>query len=374
MVEHARILIVDDELGPRESLRIILKPFYDVHTASDGRAALDFLGRNTVDLITLDLKMPGLSGLEVLEQVRKSNPDVLVIIVTGYGTFKSVVEAIRLDVFDYISKPFNIQEILSVVKRCLEMRDTEITIKTIFSEIASVSVEGYSEPRLAKILEMTRRLLRNGEQLGPKAKEISSLELIRMVSEGIEKRDPYSAGHSARVGRYTDSVARKLGLAEEVRTSLQVASYLHDIGKVCISSRFMNNEGKLSSTDWAILKRHPLKSVQLVQPLQLPESTISVIRHHHERFDGTGYPGGLADGEIPLGARILSIGNTYDALMSKKLYRDSMDPAEARAEIERGARTCFDPDLVGIFMEVLREQKDLCQPEGFHERLHGEAL
>ena len=117
MRERARILVVDDELGPRESLRMILKPSYDVHTAADGMAALEFLEKNSVDLITLDLKMPGLSGMELLEKIRKSNPDFMIIMITGYGTFRTAVEAIRLSVFDYISKPFNVPEIMSVVGR-----------------------------------------------------------------------------------------------------------------------------------------------------------------------------------------------------------------------------------------------------------------
>lgn len=368
MIDRASILVVDDELGPRESLRMILKPSYDVHTVADGMAALEFLEKSPVDLITLDLKMPGLSGLEVLEEVRKSNPDVMVIIVTGYGTFKSVVEAIHLNVFDYISKPFNIAEIISVVKRCLEMRNTRLAIKNLFGEIACRAETDPAEFHQARILEMIRKLPCEAEDFEAGRKEVNLLEFIKVISNSIEKRDPYSAGHSERVSHYTDSVAQRLGLSHSVREELRIASYLHDIGKVCISSRFVNSEGKLSSTDWAILKRHPLKSVELVEPLKLSNNVISAIRHHHERFDGTGYPDGLARGDIPLGARVISVGNTYDALRSKRPYRNSMNAVEAETEFKKYTGSYFDPDLVRVFLEVLKKQKGLSPWRGFQRK------
>jgi response regulator RpfG family c-di-GMP phosphodiesterase len=337
---------------------MILKPSYDVHTVTDGMAALKFLEKNSVDLITLDLKMPGLSGMEVLEEIRNSNPDVMVIIVTGYGTFKSVVEAIHLNVFDYISKPFNISEIISVVERCLEMRHTKLALKDVFREIAGLSETDSSESHLAKVIKKTRESFCGDQCFHTGSNDVTFLEVFRAVSKGIEKRDPYTTGHSERVGHYTDFAAQKLGLSQPVREETQIASYLHDIGKVCISSRFMNGEGKLSSTDWAILKRHPVQSVELIGPLNLASSVVSAIRHHHERFDGTGYPDGLAGNDIALGARLISIGDTYDALTSKRPYRNAMSAVEARAEIQKYVGSYFDPDLVRIFLEALKGNRD----------------
>lgn len=373
MTDQARILIVDDELGPRESLRMILKPSYEVHTVENGMAALKFLEKSSVDLITLDLKMPGLPGMEVLEQVRKFNPDVMVIIITGYGTFKSVVEAIRFNVFDYISKPFNIPEIISVVKRCLEMRNTKRAVTNLFREISCLSEMDSSESRKAKIIEKIRKLFCNSGNFEESGKCLGFLEFIRVISNCIESRDPYTIGHSERVSHYTDFMAQKLVLPHLFRNELQIASYLHDIGKVCISSRFLNREGKLSSTDWAILKRHPIKSVELIGPLKLSSKVISAIRHHHERFDGTGYPDGLAGGDIPLGARVISIGNMYDSLTSKRPYRNAMNTVEAEAEIQKYADTYFDPDLIRIFLEILKEQKDFFQERDFQQEPDKEA-
>ncbi len=373
MEDRKSIMIVDDELGPRESLRMILKPSYEVYTADDGRAALELLKERPVDLMTLDLKMPGLSGMEVLEQIRESNEDVMVIIVTGYGTFRSAVEAIRFNVFDYISKPFNVQEILSVVKRCLEVRNTRLTIKNVFQEMAPLSKKGASEPCPADVIERIRRLLDNPDDFDMNRGDPGFLEFIRAVTNFLEKKDPQTIGHSQRVSYYTDFMAQKLGLSPPARTELQMACSLHDIGKACISSRFMKSEGKLSSTDWAILKRHPIKSVELIDPLELSPNVISTIRHHHERFDGTGYPDGLAGSEIPLGARVLSIGDVYDALTSKKPYREAMNAAEAEAEIEKCAGSYFDPDLTGMFLEVLKEEKSLHRQRDFHEKYEKEV-
>ena len=373
MTDRASILIIDDELGPRESLRMILKPSYEVYTAEDGMAALRFLETRSVDLITLDLKMPGLSGMEVLEQIRKSNPDLMVIIVTGYGTFRSAVEAIRFDVFDYISKPFSVPEIMSVVKRCLELRSTRRAIANVFRHIAGLAETGSSESHQAHIVKAITELSCNSGSFDAPTEDSDYLGFIRLTSSCIEKMDPYTAGHSERVRQHAEFLAQRMELSQPVREDLQIASYLHDVGKVCISSRFMNGEGKLSSTEWAILKRHPIKSVELVAPLNLSRRVISAIRHHHERFDGTGYPDGLAGSDIPLEAQILSIGNVYDALTSKKPYRNAMSPVEAKAEIQRCAGSYFDPDLTRVFLEVLSEHKEFLRQGDGQEEPNKEA-
>ena len=371
MVERPSILVVDDELGPRESLRMILKPSYHVHAVEDGMTALRFLEKNSVDLITLDLKMPGLSGMDVLERIRESDPDVMVIIVTGYGTFRSVVEAIRFNVFDYISKPFSVPEIISVVKRCLDMGNTKRALNSLFIQIATAQgVETHSSQNKQLAAKIGELLCGSGKPRNG-GKGLDYLETIRLISECIEKRDVSTTGHSERVSHYADRLAHHIDLSDGVRNELCLAAYLHDIGKVCISSRFMNTEGKLSSTDWAILKRHPIKSVELVMPLNLPHTVISAIRSHHERFDGTGYPDGLVGHDIPLGAQILSIANVFDSLTSKRPYRDAMGIDEAEAEIEKCAGSYFDPHLVGRFKDLLKVQKELipikeisCAPGG----------
>lgn len=352
MGERARLLIVDDELGPRESLRLILKPFYDVFTVSDGAAALEFLQEESVDLMTLDLKMRGMSGLEVLEEVRRSNSDVMVVIVTGYGTFKSVVEAIRLNVFDYISKPFNISEVLSVIRRCLETKETTSALKELFGEIASLARGRPSSSQWSRILEKTTRLLGASTELPADPGNTDFLGVIKTICDCLEARNPFMVGHSKRVKDHVDLMARQLGLPRSLRNDLRVASYLHDIGKVTLSDRFINGSGKLSSADWAILKTHPLQSVGLVAPLSLSTRVVSSIRHHHERFDGTGYPDGLSGADIPLGARLIGIANTYDALLSPRPYRKAMSPRQAVVEIKRQAATSLDPDLIRAFLAV----------------------
>ncbi len=364
MTDRPSVLVVDDELGPRESLRMILKPSCEVSTAENGAAALRFLEKHTVDLITLDLKMPGLSGMEVLEKVRQRDPDVMVIIVTGYGTFRSVVEAIRSDVFDYISKPFNVPEIRSVVERCLEMRNTKLAITDLFQEIGCDSGIEYGSPLQDKTVDKIWKLLGIPVGSRPSRNGFHFLEFTRALSNWIESRDPYTTGHSERVGRYTDFMAQKLGLSDSAKNELQIAAYLHDIGKVSISTRFMKRQGKISSTDWAILKRHPIKSIELIEPLNLSKNVISSVRHHHERFDGTGYPDGLAGGDIPLGAQVIAITNMYDLLTLKMPYRPAMDAREAEAEIRRNRNACFDPGLTGEFLGILKEQQGVFE-KGF---------
>ncbi|NIO05718.1 MAG: response regulator [Proteobacteria bacterium] len=374
MTDRPSVLVVDDELGPRESLRMILKPSCEVATAASGAAALRFLERHPVDLITLDLKMPGLPGMEILKKIRQRNPDVMVIIVTGYGTFRSVVEAIRSDVFDYISKPFSVPEIRSVVERCLEMRNTKLAITDLFREIGCDLGTEYGRSLQDKTVGKIWKLLGNpvGSRHGRNG--FHFLEFARALSSWIEKRDPYTTGHSERVGRYTDFMAQELGLSDSAKNELQIAAYLHDIGKVWISTRFMKREGKISSTDWAILKRHPIKSIELMEPLNLSKKVISSVRHHHERFDGTGYPDGLAGSDIPLGAQVIAITNMYDRLTSKMPYRAAMDVREAEAEIRRSRNICFESGLTGKFLGVLKEQRGFSEKGSPRKRPEKEGL
>lgn len=354
------ILIVDDEIGPRESLRMILKPKYNVFTVKDGCAAIQMIQQVEIDVITLDLKMPGMSGLDTLKEIRAVDPEVMIIIITGYGSLKSAIEAIRFDVFDYIPKPFNVPEVLCIIDKSIQRRRLNLRIKKVLGKLLdqylfkkAVAGSRFNfKDNIAKITDY------RWNEVGLSENQ-NCLEFAKVLSYTLEQKDPYTSGHSERVCYYSDFILKRLASQPKERTEVQIASYLHDIGKIGISDRFINKKGPLTSTEWAIIKQHTKKSIELLVPLNLSPQIISYIHHHHERFDGTGYPEGLTGDHIPLGARIITISDSYDSMTSDRPYRKSFSSAEANEELLRCAGKQFDPQMVTIFLDALNEIKEV---------------
>ncbi|MBM4338970.1 MAG: response regulator [Deltaproteobacteria bacterium] len=357
----ANILIVDDEIGPRESLRMILKPHYNIFTAENGNSAIQLLQQNEVDVVTLDLKMPGMSGIDTLKEIRLIAPDVMAIIITGYGTLKSAIEAIRYGVFDYIAKPFNVPEIMSIIDKSIQRRKLNLKVKEMLDQRPDVSSienplpdSGFSSPSETKgFIDLGTAALSSSPE------NQNCLEFSKVLAFTLEEKDPYTSGHSERVCYYSDIMSKRLSLNPKDRNEIRISSYLHDIGKIGISNRFINKKGTLSSTEWAIIKQHTRKSIELLVPLNLSPNILSYIQHHHERFDGTGYPDGLSADQIPLGARIIAIADAYDSMTSDRPYRKPLSNGEAKNELMKYSGKQFDPQLVTIFLDILKEMEEV---------------
>ena len=356
------VLIVDDEIGPRESLRMILKPNYNVYSAEDGSSALQLLGEIEVDVITLDLRMPGMSGIETLKQIRVIDPDVMVIIITGFGTLQSAIEAIRHTVFDFISKPFNVKEITGIIEKALQRRKLQLKARSFLRQSFSQTPSHSSQMNSNGFFLPGREDLVSSHlnDLGVSDHQ-TCLEFSKVLSFTLEEKDPYTSGHSERVCHYSDLISIKISLPPKDRTELQIASYLHDIGKIGISNRFINKKGALTDTDWAIIKQHTRKAIELLSPLNLSPTLVSYIEHHHEHFDGNGYPEGLRGNQIPLGARIIAVADSYDSMTSNRPYRKPLTREEAKKELLKWAGKQFDPNLVSAFLFSLKEMKEVLQ-------------
>jgi response regulator RpfG family c-di-GMP phosphodiesterase len=354
------ILIVDDEIGPRESLRMILKPSYNVYAVENGYAAIQMIQQTEMDVLTLDLKMPGISGIDTLKEIRVIDPDVMAIIITGYGTLKSAIEAIRYGVFDYIPKPFNVPEILSIIDKSIQRRKLNLKVKEVLGSCLNQQL--LKEPVLDSDFVPQKEMIGipNGrwEDLNLSDRQ-NCLEFAKVLAYTLEEKDPYTSGHSERVCYYSDFISKRLSFSPKERSELQIASYLHDIGKIGISNRFINKKGTLTPTDWAIIKQHTKKSIELLIPLNLSSSILAYIQHHHERYDGTGYPDGLAEEQIPMGARIIAISDSYDSMTSDRPYRKPLSNGDAKNELVKNSGKQFDPKLVSIFLEVLREMEEV---------------
>ncbi len=354
----ANILIVDDEIGPRESLRMILKPHYNIFTAENGYAAIQMLKQNQIDVVTLDIRMPGMSGIDTLKEIRLIDPDVMVIIITGFGTLNSAIEAIRYGVFDYIPKPFNVPEIMCIIEKSIQRRKLNLRLKELLRHHPNYLGE-QEVPRDSDLLMEVKEFTPFEGGGSPSSEYQNCLEFSKVLAFTLEEKDPYTSGHSERVCYYSDFLSKKLSLKQKDRDEIRIASYLHDIGKIGISNRFINKKGTLTSTEWAIIKQHTKKSLELLIPLKLSPNILSYIHHHHERYDGTGYPDGLVGDNIPLGARVISIADAYDSMTSDRPYRKPLSNVDAKGELLKNAGKQFDPQLVSIFLNILKEMEDL---------------
>ncbi|OGP53018.1 MAG: hypothetical protein A2Y65_08900 [Deltaproteobacteria bacterium RBG_13_52_11] len=325
---------------------MILKPSFNIFTSEDGREALQVIKNKNIDVVTLDLKMPVMPGEEVLKQIKDYDPTIEVVIITGYGTLKSAVEAIKYNVFDYILKPFNVSDILSTVKRCLERREMSFRVKAFLTEI-----EKESKSPLKMYKHISHFLNKLDEFYHP-AKSEGYLEFVKVLTSTLETNDTYTKGHSERVNYYATLIAEGLGLSQVDTRDLQTSAYLHDIGKVGISV----NNGSLDENELTEMRKHPLKGVKMVSPLKLPHEVIGGIKYHHERMDGEGYPEGLKGDQIPLFARIIAIADCYDAITVGRPNKAAMSKNEALLELKRNADSQFDKELLDIFAKALRKK------------------
>ncbi len=305
-----------------------------VHSASDGREAIDYLSRGPVDLILTDIIMPGMDGIELLKYVRKRMPDLPVIVITSSNEINHSIEALRANANDYILKP-------------ISMEDLATRIALTFMKTEALKREKIQQFR------MVEKVMENDKKV-----EETFLKSIRSFINAIEARDRYTKGHSIRVSGLVDKLLKKLGINSDVAADILLASQLHDIGKMGVSDTILNKHSGLSNDEFHIMKTHPEVGYFILKPI-LSDEGLQGILHHHERWDGEGYPMNLSGQEIPLVARIINLADSYDAMVSDRNYRRSMNLDQAVSEIERCAGAQFDPRLVPAFVEVLRENHQM---------------
>lgn len=362
--DRAHVLVVDDERGPRESLRMILSGHYAVSSASNGAEALELMRTDVIDLVTVDLNMPGMKGDELMRAIRAEFPQTEIIIITGCGSIETAVEGIRHGVFDYLTKPFDVVQVTASVSRALERRESRARMVSFLEGISRV----LGHDRDAKIVleeldaspsaQSRLRAILAEPALGPDARKgrkdgPSTIEFLEVLAEAIESRDLYMRGHARRVAFYSDLLAAALCLSREERDHVRMAAFLHDIGKVGAPSDLLAGVVMPEHDRLEGIKTHPSIGERLLLPLGLDAPVAMTVRHHHERFDGAGYPDGLAGGEIPLASRIIAVTDAFDAMTCDRPYRRARTRDEALVELRRESGKQFDPGLTGIFGQLV---------------------
>ena len=503
----ANLLVVDDELIMCELLKDILKDKgYEVNYSLSGIDGLKAITeKKNYDVALVDIKMPDMTGIQVLERVREIDPNLVVIVITGFPSFESIRSVLKLGAFDYITKPFDIEEVSSAVEKAVAFRNLSITnkrvmvnleaqskrleekvedrtkelafiykiaqeisshlgleqvLKTIVykiknvlkSEICSIllldkesgeltikcacgldqesidttkikvgeEISGWvlehREGILVKDIEKDPRFARrnkekyythsfismplivNDEAIGvininnkssreafteedlrfvkgltleaaiaiENAGLYSSLESAYMrtvmaLTSAIDAKDHYTKDHSEHVTRYGIAIAKEMGLSEEQINDLDKACKLHDLGKIGVHDQILTKPGRLTDEEWEEIKMHTIKGAMILKPLIFLSGVIKLVEQHHERYDGKGYPYGLKGENILLGARIMAVADSFDAMVTDRPYRKALSKEEAIEELKRNKGKQFDPEIVDLFLRVLEKNPDIIE-------------
>ena len=347
-----KVLIVDDALINRDILKEILKDTYDILEAEDGKTALEILDaeNNEISAILLDLLMPVMDGFQVLEELnaRKLIEKIPVLVISGENSTQNEQRCFELGIADFIGKPFNAHLVRKRVQNAAEHYAYRNELEAKVEEQTNVLRKAY------------RTLKNQAEQLMRRNQDI-----IEILGTVVEYRNMESGEHVKRVGEYTRILAEtfmveypEYGLTQDKINVIVSASALHDIGKITIPDSILLKPGRLTKDEFEYMKSHTTRGCELLESMknvldpQYEKVSYEICRHHHERFDGKGYPDALVGDAIPISAQLVSVADVYDALVNERCYKDAFSPEEAFHMIVNGECGVFSPRLMEVFRKV----------------------
>jgi putative two-component system response regulator len=332
-----RILIVDDE----ETIRLALRKFlrsrgYEVDIAGSGDQALESLDAGSFSLMLCDVRMPGMTGVQVVPQARAKDQDLAIIMLTAVNDAATATEVLSAGATDYLMKPVELADLQQAVDRALQKRAELIEQRRVDTLIRE------------EVALRTAELEREKEAL-----RLMSVSIAETLINAMEAKDVYLRGHSQRVAELAGQLAEEMGLDETISEDLRVAGRLHDVGKIGIRESVLNKPGCLTAEEFEHVKRHVQIGLDILAPLSHLRTPLEYVQHHHEHWDGAGYPQQLSGEQIPLGARILCAADTFDALTSKRAYREPMEPLAALAHLKVDVGKQFDPCVYEALVRVV---------------------
>ena len=338
-MELEQILVVDDEEAIREVVSTMLESKgYRCTAVSNGRAAQDQVKKSTPDLVLSDMIMPEMDGIKLLDWLREYDPEIPVIMVTAIHDISTALEAIRRGAYDYILKPFEKDQLFLGVGRALQHRRLVAENRSY-----QIQLEHQVEERTA---ELTRTL----DQL-----EQSYDDTLEALGSALDLKDAETEGHCQRVTAFTISIAKAMPVPNHYLAILARAAFLHDIGKMAIPDGILRKPGPLTDDEKQIMRKHCQIGYDMLIRIPFLREAAEIVLAHQEFYDGTGYPRGLKGDQIPLGARIFTIADSLDAMISDRPYRRALPMGHAREEIRRCSGTQFDPKVVEVFSTIPEE-------------------
>jgi putative two-component system response regulator len=336
------ILIIDDDPDVLATLRRAFRKGYNVLTADNGDAGISILNEQTVDLIICDQRMPGVTGDQVLQHALRVQPEAVRILLTGYSDMESLVSCVNeAHIYKYVAKPWDPQELSFTVVRALEAYD------------------------LKRRLDEAQCLLESAYE-----------DAVTMLCIAAEGKDEDTASHLYRVRHYTETLALAMSVPSEKAMHMGLMSMLHDIGKLSVPDEILKKPGKLSDDEWVVMKTHSMAGVRILGSNSFYETAREICAGHHENYDGSGYPNALEGNDIPLSARVVKVADVFDALTTKRPYKEAWPIEKAMAEINDKKNVLFDPDVVaqlqnlfdtGALGKIMQEREEASILHGFNE-------
>lgn len=327
-----KILAVDDEEGIIDSLSIFLKRSgYEFTGVTNPEEAIQKVKNEHFDLMILDFIMTPFHGDQVVEEIRNFNKELYILLLTGHKDLAPPLETIkRLDIQGYCEKSDKFDQLLLLIE----------------SGIKSIA-------QMNEIKKINEELKNTNEKL-----EKAYLESIQTLRFTVEAKDSYTRGHSDRVSEYSVLIGKRLNLSEEDLKILKIGGLFHDIGKIGVPDSILLKESKLTDDEYSEIKNHPSIGSHILSTASIFQDIIPIVKHHHEKYDGHGYPSQLKGNDIPYFARIAAIADSFDAMTSRRTYRDSLPIETVIAEFERCKGTQFDPEIADIFLDILNNHFD----------------
>ena len=327
-----KIIAVDDEMGIIDSLSIFLKRSgYQFFGVTDPQEAIERVKNEHFDLMILDFIMTPIHGDQVVEEIRKFNKELYILLLTGHKDLAPPLETIRrLDIQGYCEKSDKFDQLLLLIE----------------SGIKSIA-------QMKEIKQINKELSDTYEKL-----EEAYMESIETLRHTVDAKDPYTRGHSDRVSEISVLIGEKLGLSEQDLRTLRIGGLFHDIGKIGVPDSILQKESKLTDDEYSEIKNHPAIGVHILSTATIFKDIIPIVKHHHEKYDGNGYPSRLKGEDIPYLARITTIADSFDAMSSKRSYRNSLPLDVIKEEFRKNRGTQFDPELDDIFLDILENDYD----------------
>lgn len=328
-----KILVVDDEQGIIESISIFLKRSgYNVTGITNPLESIELIRNNDFDLLILDYIMAPIHGDKVIEEVRKFNQDLYILLLTGHKDLIPPLETIKkYDIQGYCEKSDNPNQLLVLIESALKSVEQVKTIRKINIELEK------SKDKLADAY-------------------MGTVEALRIA---VDAKDTYTKGHSDRVAFYSKLLAKEIGISDEEQERIYIGGLFHDIGKIGVPDAILQKQDRLTFEEYSEIKNHPLIGAQIINAATIFEDIIPIVKYHHERFDGKGYPGKLVGEEIPLYARIVTIADAFDAMTSDRQYRKGLLIDVAKDELIKNAGTQFDENLSKKFVKIIERDRDI---------------
>ena len=350
-----RVLIVDDEPEIRNLLSDFLSDSYDCLQADSAESALAEINSRNFAVVISDVCMTGMTGLEMIPQIKAQSPETGVIVISGQQKLDDAIQALRAGAIDYILKPFDLFQVEKAVRLAAERFELKIIKRRYDLHLEEL------------VAERTTELDRALDEV-----ENSYRSTLKALVQALETRDFETHGHSERVVTFSLRLAYELNLDASEMRSLEFGAMLHDIGKIGVPDAVLRKPAALNESEWAKMRLHPLHGQQILRGIPFLEGAIRLVAQHHEKWDGTGYPFGLKGEEIDLNARIFAVVDAFDAIVSDRVYRAGRPYEEALAEIEKCSGEQFDPEVVAAFRrvpsedwETLRSRSLMRKPEHF---------